>query len=150
MFQISQTARYALRALACLAAGSCAPAFIQDISDCSGVPRPYLAKILRRLNEAGLVDAKRGHTGGVRLVRAAHDISLWDIVAAIDGDDCLAGCILGEAFCDDQRNCPMHRFWKKTRPAIRRELAGTPLAEVVAFGRGRARGGVPARGGSVP
>ncbi len=133
MFSLSQTCGHAIKALACLAGDSCRHAFIHDIADCSGVPRAYLAKILHRLSEHGIVEAKRGYRGGVWLVRPPDAISLWDISVAIDGEGCLSECMLGESFCKDLRDCPTHAFWKSRRHEIKKELEDTTLEDVIAF-----------------
>ena len=137
---LSQTTGYAIRALACLADKKCAGGFIHDIAECTGVPRPYLAKVLRKLNEAGLVESKRGYKGGVRLARDPADISLLDICNAIDGEDYLGNCLLGGEFCSDLRDCPTHEFWKATREKISQELARNSLAEILKFFRQRLQG----------
>lgn len=137
MFSLSQTTGHAIQALTCLAGDSCPHRFIQDIAESSGVPRAYLAKILKRLNEAGLVESKRGYKGGVWLARSAEEITLLDICLAIEGDDSVSCCLLGSDFCDDKRDCPTHKFWKKTRASIEDELDQTTLADVVAFEKKR-------------
>ena len=135
MFTLSQTTGYAIKALVCLARDSCDHDFIQQIAECSDVPQAYLAKILKRLNEAGLVESKRGYKGGVWLARPATEISLWDISLAIDGDAFLSRCLLGDEFCDDKRDCPTHEFWKGERIKIQAELARTTVEDVVEFER---------------
>ena len=139
MFTLSQTTGYAIHALTCLASESCAHEFIQEIANCTGVPHAYLAKVLKRLNDAGLVRSKRGYKGGIWLTRPATDITLWDVSVAIDGEDFISRCLLGEEFCDDRRDCPTHEFWKKERLKIQEELAHTTVADVAAFKRRRAR-----------
>ena len=138
MLALSQTTGYAIQALTCLADTCPDPAQIQTISSCSGVPAPYLAKVVRRLNDAGIVSSKRGYKGGIWLARPPEEISLLEISEAIDGEDYFTSCLLGSEFCDDERDCPTHKFWKKTRRAVQDELSLTTLADVVAFSRRRA------------
>ncbi len=139
MFALSKTTGYAIRALVCLADRRCTPASVERIAACSGVPRPYLAKSVSRLAAAGIVTTKRGPKGGLRLARPPDAISLLDISNVVDGEDYLCRCLLGEEYCDDNRNCPTHAFWKRTRGAIRAKLAKTTLADVVAFEKQKRR-----------
>ena len=134
MLSLSHTTGHAIQALTCLADENCTHGgMIQHIAECSGVPRPYLAKVLRRLNEAGIVKSKRGYRGGIWLARPAEKISLMEISEAIDGEEYFNSCLLGSAFCGDDRDCPTHTFWKGARKNIQEELASTTLADVVAF-----------------
>ena len=139
MFSLSQTSSHAIKALTCLADHRCEHTFIQTVSECTGVPRDYLAKIFRRLNEQGIVEAKRGYKGGVWLARPPEEISLLDISVAIDGEDSLSRCLLGDEFCSDARSCPTHAFWKKHRQEIQEELKKTSLADVVKFNKQKGR-----------
>jgi len=139
MLALSQTTGHAIQALTCLAdKNSGRGGFIQDIAECSGVPRPYLAKILRRLNEAGIVKSKRGYRGGIWLARDPEEVSLLEISKAIDGEEFFSSCLLGSAFCGDDRDCPTHKFWKVARKGIQQELATTTLADVVVFNQRKA------------
>ena len=139
MFTLSQTAGYAIQALTCLADETCSRDFMSDIAECSGVPSAYLAKIMKRLNNAGLVGSKRGYKGGVWLTRPPGEITLWDVSAAIDGDEFMSQCLLGDEHCDDMRDCPTHQFWKKERAKIQAELVRTTVADVVTFKRRKSR-----------
>lgn len=133
ILSLSQTTGYAIRALTYLAQGACTPSFIEQIAESTGVPRSYLAKILRKLNDAGIVASKRGYKGGIWLARPPEEISLLHISMAMGGEDLMHGCLLGFDRCSDDRNCPTHQFWKKSRAEISSELARISLADVVKF-----------------
>jgi Rrf2 family protein len=106
---------------------------VKDIAAQSDVSNFYLAKIISRLSEAGLVKSKRGYTGGVQLARPAEQISLLDVSRAIEGEEWTENCLLGMAQCSDERACPLHRFWKNTRSEIRKNLAETSLKDSAEF-----------------
>jgi Rrf2 family transcriptional regulator, iron-sulfur cluster assembly transcription factor len=124
---------YAIRALACLCEKGCSSRLIREIAECSGVPAPYLAKLVRKLAEAGIVLSKRGYKGGVQLARLPEEITLLELARAIDGPQDFDRCLLGLEACSDARACPAHAFWKKTREDIRNTLRRTTLAEVIEF-----------------
>jgi Rrf2 family transcriptional regulator, iron-sulfur cluster assembly transcription factor len=135
MMSLSQTTGYAILALASLAEKENATGAVQKIARRAGVPAPYLAKIIRALAAGGLVTAKRGFHGGITLARPADKITILEISEAIDGPVFLNQCLLGLEACSDDRACPTHRFWKKERAQIRRNLRGISLADVVEFNR---------------
>lgn len=137
MLALSNTTGHAVRALACLAGCANPPANINDVADCSGVPKAYLAKILKKLNDSGIIESKRGKNGGVWLARPPRLISLYDIAAVIEGGDFLSSCLLGSDHCSDGRTCPTHTFWVKNRLLIRKELERTKLSDVLEFYKGQ-------------
>jgi Rrf2 family protein len=133
MMSLSNTTGHAVRALACLAGCNNPPASIRDVAECSEVPQAYLAKIVKKLNDAGIIESKRGKTGGIWLARPAKLISLLDISVALDGEDFLGPCLLGQEYCSDGRACPTHKFWIKNKELIRKELGRTKLSDVLQF-----------------
>ena len=137
MMSLSNTTGHAIRALACLAGCTNPPAKIKDIANCADVPQAYLAKIVKKLNDTGIVESKRGNTGGIWLARPPKLISLLDICVAVDGEALLGRCLLGTDYCSDERACPTHKFWTKNKEVIRRELERTKLSDVLEFNNER-------------
>lgn len=137
MMTLSTTTSYAIQALTSLAAPDFPRAMIADIARRAGVPAAYLAKIMKRLNDAGIVESKRGSKGGIWLARAPEQITLLEIMNAVDGADYLDGCLLGCEVCSDERACPTHAFWKPLRAKIRTQLASLTLAEILVFEESR-------------
>ncbi len=135
MLGLSQTTGYAILALACIPDPGGRPVLVRDIAKCTGIARPYLSKIIHALGEAGLVETKRGHRGGVLLSRPAAAIPVLDVLEAIEGPGALSGCLLGRTDCSDERACPTHHFWKHMRGEVRANLARMTLAEVSRFER---------------
>lgn len=133
MLSLSNTVGYAIRALACLEGGRCSTRYVRDVAKCSKIPPAYLAKIFRRLSQAGIVDATRGPNGGTRIARPADEITLLEIARALEPDQPQRTCLLGMAECSDERACPVHAFWKEMSQRIERELAGQTLADAIRF-----------------
>jgi Rrf2 family transcriptional regulator, iron-sulfur cluster assembly transcription factor len=133
MMTLSTTVGYAIQALACLAGPAGKNAMIHKVAEYARVPAPYLAKIMKKLNDAGIVKSKRGFRGGIWLALPPERITLLSIMNAVDGPEYLDGCLLGLEECSDDRDCPVHTFWKPTRKAIREELTSITLADVVEF-----------------
>jgi len=139
MLALSQTVGYAIEALATLADPDCANRQLADIAECSGVPRSYLAKIVAALGRKGLVSAKRGLGGGVSLARSAQDISLLDVVEAVEGPEWLGECLLNLRECSGPHTCPTHDFWAGFRRDVVTELQRHSLADLIQSHPGRAR-----------
>ena len=87
--KISAKAEYACLAVLALArqGPESSPLHIREISEAFGIPERYLVQILLQLKGAGLVSSTRGVAGGYRLARAATDISLSEVLVAVDGPD---------------------------------------------------------------
>jgi Rrf2 family protein len=90
--RLTQQADYAIRAMAELAVrGATAPATTAELAEAQEIPRAFLGSIMSRLCHAGLVASQRGPEGGYRLVRAARDITLAEIIRAIEGPLAMVG-----------------------------------------------------------
>ncbi|GAB4239203.1 MAG: hypothetical protein OHK005_00420 [Candidatus Methylacidiphilales bacterium] len=139
MFGLSQSSGYAVAALTALASGGNRRGFVRDLAASSDVPKAYLAKIFKKLVNAGILKAKRGWAGGTRLARPARDISLFEIARVIDGEDWTTKCLLGLAECSDERACPAHAFWKAERARIEAKLREISLADVIRLEARRAK-----------
>ena len=103
---------------------------IREISDKLDISFHFLTKILQQLTAAGLLESFRGPNGGVRLTKDGEDISLLEIVEAIDGPDLLTECALGLPRCGEDIPCPLHEKWANTRDNIRVMLQQTSLKEM--------------------
>lgn len=133
MFSFSQSASYAILALACLTHEKGLWVRAKDVVQATGIPKPYLLKILNSLVREELIEAKRGYRGGFRLCRPSEDITLSEISNTIDGPDSLSKCLLGLKECSDERNCPAHEFWSVERMRIKAILEELTLADMAAF-----------------
>ncbi len=133
MFGLSQTAGYAIRALSCLESARCADKSIGGVAACSGIPRPYLSKIARRLSAAGVLVSRRGRRGGLSLGRPPERISLYEVAEIFEGECFFDECLLGHGHCAEDPDCPLHAFWKPARARIREALRACSLADVIRY-----------------
>jgi Rrf2 family transcriptional regulator, nitric oxide-sensitive transcriptional repressor len=131
---ISQTIEYALRAMVHLSADGAASALTSEvIAERTKVPKGYLSKILRDLTVAGLITSQRGPNGGFTLSRVAADISILDVVNAVDPIDRILHCPLGNPA--HVKLCPLHRRIDDALEAMERTFAATSLHEVLETNR---------------
>jgi Rrf2 family protein len=127
----SKTAKYAVLALAEIARRSPESAVpTRTIAEAASVPYPHLAKILIHLKRADLVISLRGKRGGIKLARPANEITIRDVVVALDGAGMLADCPLLLEPCTCERECSLHPIWKPARDAVVRFLEATSIADV--------------------
>lgn len=131
MLSLSQTTGYAIQALGCMNGLPDPARQIAIVAKCSGVPRPYLAKIIAALSQKGLISTKRGCRGGLSLTRPPEQISLLEIVEAVEGEHWMGECLLGFENCVHHLGCPTTAFWRRTRREIAEMLRTTSLAEVL-------------------
>jgi Rrf2 family protein len=128
---LSQTAIYALRALAVLKAlppgGSLSGPLL---SQRTGVPRDYLAKVMRHLVTAGIVSAQRGQGGGFRLHKPPERIRMVDVLEAVACDNSPGACAFGPGPCDSRKPCMLHGVWSRFQDAVGSWAMETTLAEV--------------------
>ena len=103
---------------------------IGTISEELDISFPFLTKIFQKLNDAGLLDSRRGPNGGVALTLPAEEITLYEIVVAIDGDDLFEECVLGLPGCGEAEPCPLHEQWTDERDRVENMFQNTTLAEL--------------------
>jgi Rrf2 family iron-sulfur cluster assembly transcriptional regulator len=132
--QLSTKGRYAVMAMADLAGRESARATpLAAIAERQQISRPYLEQLFARLRRRGLVTSVRGPGGGYRLAKPASDLSVAEVVIAVDeplrATRCLghgAGCMRGG------ERCLTHDLWEETGRQVRDYLAAVSLADVLA------------------
>ncbi len=97
--------------------------------------RATVAKILKALAQGGIGAGARGAAGGYRLARAAKDISIAEVVAAIDGVIGLTQCSVHSPSCERTDFCPTRPHWRRINDVVGTALAAVSLAEMVAVPR---------------
>jgi Rrf2 family protein len=130
---LSQAVGYAATALGYVAAAGGKSVLVKEIAEATGIPAPYLAKIVQTLGRAGLVTTQRGIGGGVTLARPAAEISIYDLCLAMSDPAIHTRCMLGTAECSDERSCPAHKFWTAHRARSFEYLRHMHVADVAAF-----------------
>ena len=140
MLRVSRLADYASVVMACLARhpGDVLPA--AQVGAETHLKAPTVSKLLKRLAQAGLVESFRGAAGGYRLARSATDISLAEIVEALDGPIGLTECSLGHAGCERQSYCTVAHDWQGVGATIDNALRGVSLADMLRRQPARAHG----------
>ncbi len=122
--QLSRKADYALRAVAFVAQlkrGELAS--IGRVAAERGIPREFLAKILKELTRAGILVSFQGVTGGYRLARPAKDISFLDVIVAMEGPISVNLCVDGgHCDCTEEKGCEIRPFFVKQQEFMEKSL----------------------------
>jgi Rrf2 family protein len=136
---LTQRSRYALRAMLFLAEqpATTAPVPMNRIAQEANVPRKFLELILADLREAGFLNSTRGKSGGYRLARPTHLISLGEIIRVIEGPLALVPCVSRTAYrpcgdCKSEADCAIRHAMMRVRDETARILDGTSLADATA------------------
>lgn len=108
---------------------------INKISEKLDLSRHFLTKILQQLTAANLLQSFKGPNGGVKLARAGSEISLMEIVTAIDGPGLFTECVLGLPGCGNEKPCPIHDQWAETRGDLREMFSNTSLSDLAQKGK---------------
>ncbi len=128
---LSQTAEYALRAMAWLALQPPGTALRgKDLSEVTQIPPHYLSKILRRMVVHGLLVSQKGHGGGFALARRPKEISFCEVLDAVDSAPQNGVCAFGWGLCDTDHPCPLHPAWSRISGAFLDWAHDTTLADV--------------------
>ena len=135
--RVSAKADYAIRAAIELAAAGEGPVKGDRIAQAQDIPSNFLENILGDLRNAGLVSSRRGADGGYWLARPAGEISLADIIRAVDGPLANVRGIRSEQIVYEGRAAPLRDVWVAVRASLRGVLEQVTLADL-------ARGELPA------
>ncbi len=127
----TQTVEYALRAMVCLANSEGLQQTRAQLVEQTKVPSAYLAKVMRELNRAGLVRAQRGVGGGFTLTRPGEEISLLEVVSAVDPLPRIRTCPLNLR-SHGSRLCGLHKYLDDSMAALEDSLSKKTLADLVA------------------
>lgn len=120
--QITKQTDYAIRCVLFLSRSPDKVFMIDSISAKMNIPRSFLAKILQRLAKAGIVESLRGVKGGFRIARKPSDISLLDVVEAIEGSVAMNKCAVDKKLCELSNTCSVHPVWVEIRKDVETRL----------------------------
>lgn len=102
---------------------------VRELAAALSVPATYLTKVLQLLTHAGLLRANRGPNGGVHLALSPKELSLWDVLSAVEPAGEFERCLLGIGRCNDSNPCALHESWAPVRAQIVQMLRDRTLWE---------------------
>lgn len=130
MLRVSKLTDYATVVMTCLA-GADGVLSAQALAERARLETPTVAKLLKQLAQAGLVESFRGVSGGYRLALAPRDITVAAIVEAMEGPIGMTECSTHEGQCGHESHCGVRVNWRKISHAIEEALASVTLADMI-------------------
>ena len=130
MLRISKMTDYAIMVMVELSTSRGEVLSASALADRSGLEMPTVSKVLKLLVKMGLVDSYRGAAGGYSLERSAQDISVAEIIAAIEGPIAMTECGLEEGLCAQESICGLRGNWQRISIAVSEAMENVSLAEM--------------------
>lgn len=129
---LSRACEYGIQAVLYLAQHYDVPYIsIKEIAEKNNISFHFLGKIAQTLTQKGILVSYKGPKGGVRLAKAPEEITVLEVVEAIDGLNLLKKCVLGMPTCGDEQPCALHNTWGKIRAEIYKMLSEKSIAQLI-------------------
>jgi Rrf2 family nitric oxide-sensitive transcriptional repressor len=126
----SQKVEYALRAVVHLASESPSARTVEQIAKATKVPRAYLAKVVQELVHSGIARSQRGIGGGISLLKTPAELTILEVVNAVDPIQRIRTCPL-ELASHGVRLCPLHKRVDNALASVEEAFRNTTLAEIL-------------------
>ena len=135
MFKLySKGCQYALRALTFVVADRSKDRFqARDICEKAEIPEYFTRKVLQSLVQGGFLEAHRGPGGGYSLTRDPSEITLLEVIKAVEGEHTYDHCVLGFTECGRANPCPLHDIWMHSKATLLENLSKTTLDQLAAL-----------------
>ncbi len=131
MIKLSRMADYGVILMVRLAHYPGAITTATELADETGLPGPTVSKLLKQLLQAGLLQSQRGNSGGYLVARPIEDITVADIIAALDGPIALTECMTEDGtVCEIEALCPTRTNWRQINEALVNALEGVSLFDM--------------------
>ena len=129
---LSRACEYALQALLYIAAAPNGKYILaREIAEHHDLSYHFLGKILQGLVKNGLLTSQKGPGGGFMLAKSASEITLLEVIHAIEGPNVLEGCVLGLPRCGEPNPCPVHYHWAQVKEQIYNMFASQTVAQLL-------------------
>ncbi|MBI5637481.1 MAG: Rrf2 family transcriptional regulator [Nitrospinae bacterium] len=118
MFKLSRKGEYAIRLILHLAANPGKVCTTGEIAKVQDIPSAFLKKIIQDLRPSGFIASAKGQKGGILLNTPPENISVSDIIQAVEGPLFLNVCLVKKGACSRDEVCPVHEMWRKCQEAV--------------------------------
>ena len=131
MLRISKLTDYGIVLLVHFARAEKGQSFnAREMAEATELPQPAVSKMLKSLSSAGLLASQRGSRGGYQMVRDPRDVSVAEIIEALEGPIALMDCVAGPGHCDQETHCGLRMPWNRINQAIQTTLRQVTLHEL--------------------
>ena len=130
--KISTKGRYGLRILLDLALHAQeVPRLMKDIARSQQISEKYISRLILPLNEAGFITSFRGAKGGLKLAKSPKEITLLEIVEAMEGRIAIVECVMDKSFCPKSHDCSACKIWTSLNRKIRKHMDEITLKDLL-------------------
>lgn len=129
--EYSRTTKYALQALSLMAKERQTIISADRLHKELKIPKKYLQRLLTKLSKSGIITSVRGKYGGYRFSKRTENITMADIIHAVEGFRTESRCFFGFSTCILDAPCPMHEAWSRLQLQTVQVLTTTTLADIV-------------------
>jgi len=130
MLALSKLSDYAIVLMTFLATHDEYKESARELAEATRIPLPTVVKLLKRLAASGTLQSTQGRRGGYRLIRRPCDVSITQIIEAVEGPIAVTECNREVSHCRIQASCPVHPHWRVINRALREALANISLADL--------------------
>jgi Rrf2 family iron-sulfur cluster assembly transcriptional regulator len=103
---------------------------VSEVSKAQRITKTYLAKIFQRLSKTGLLKSTRGLNGGFNLGKPAKEITMKQVIEALEGPIVLKRCLLRQGECDEEESCPLHEVFEEAQEKFLEVLDRTTIEDL--------------------
>lgn len=129
--KITRACDYAMRALIYMAGKPAGTLFMRsELARLSNVPDSFLGKIMQNLAKAGILVSERGKKGGFRLEKELDEISMYDVITAVEGDLKITDCLVDESYCEKTGGCNVRKAWHDIQHSLVSQLQAVSLKDL--------------------
>ena len=130
--QITRREEYGLKGLLFLAQQPRENVYlVSEISRVQKIPEKFLAKIFQRLSKVGLLRSIRGSRGGFPLRKPAGEITMLEVIEALEGPIVINRCLLRKGECGEEEGCPLYGIWEEAQESLLKVLDRTTIEDLV-------------------
>lgn len=104
-----------------------------EIASIENMPEYFFSKIFQNLAKAGLVNSYRGSSGGFTLAKSPAEISVREVIEAIEGPIAVCKCVIAPDACEKSATCPFHVYWKEAQRSLLSVLDKYTIADAVMY-----------------
>jgi len=132
MFRLSKSTDYGIRILAHLARdGAGATHNAREVARALRLPVPMVSKVMKSLARAGVLESHRGAKGGFSLSQPPDELSVADMIAALEGPVALTECQIGPALCQHEGSCSVQEPWSVINRSVQNTLSMVTLSDLI-------------------
>jgi len=127
----SKGCEYAIRALTQVILDGSPERFqIKEVCERAGISESFTRKVFQSLVQGGFLEAHRGPGGGYGLKRPPEEITILEVIRAVEGEDTFDHCVMGLPQCNPKKPCPLHHAWASAKEELLAQLSVRTLRDV--------------------